>query len=438
MGSIPIVSAVSQIYGCDNEINEKRYQEFMNKFKSLYNQDPEFIVRAPGRVNIIGEHIDYCGMPVLPMAIEPDILVAVTRRNDNTIQVNNENSGAYKPFTFTHTQGETVEIDTSNHFWGNYFKCGYRGAYEATNEPAVRGMNCLLGGNLPTGSGLSSSSALVCCSAMTFSLVNDTKLTQSEIVECAVKAERYVGVNGGGMDQTCSIMAKNSSALFIEFHPKTAVTDVKFPKTDPQIAFVIANTLVTSNKKDTAPVCYNLRVVETRIAALMLAKHLQIQDFMNIANPLTMKIVMDMHLNEDAEIKQCGETEVWCRKLGKMVDISKAFFGKNQGGFTWEQCAEYLGMTVEELKIKVQTDRFPVIAESLQLYNRTLHVYSEALRVVKFRQICENGGDNNGPTIQRLGELMNESQESCDGLFNCSCEELNTLCGIARYVVNDC
>lgn len=72
--------------------------------------------------------------------------------------------------------------------------------------------------------------------------------------------ERLVGVNSGGMDQSASVFSQPLNLLHIEFVPKLQATAIPLPETNPPFSFVIANTLVTSNKQLTAKYCYNLRV----------------------------------------------------------------------------------------------------------------------------------------------------------------------------------
>lgn len=67
----------------------QRYAALKERFKSKYGEEPLFYARAPGRVNLIGEHIDYCGYSVLPMAIEHDILMAVSLNDDSEIRLAN-------------------------------------------------------------------------------------------------------------------------------------------------------------------------------------------------------------------------------------------------------------------------------------------------------------------------------------------------------------
>jgi len=67
----------------------RRYQKIKETFKRKYGCDPEFYARAPGRVNIIGEHIDYCGYGVLPMAVEQDIVIAVGKNESKMLKLCN-------------------------------------------------------------------------------------------------------------------------------------------------------------------------------------------------------------------------------------------------------------------------------------------------------------------------------------------------------------
>ncbi|KAJ2554811.1 galactokinase [Coemansia sp. RSA 1933] len=437
MHPVTMFTALSDIYADDLLKHGARFQALAEEFIKMYSIKPAFIARAPGRVNIIGEHIDYCGFPVFPMAIVPDCLIAVRPVDDSTtIKLANINY-EFPVSEFSYDPRCTVAINNSQHDWTNYFRCGYKGALDAIECRTPKGMQCLMDGNVPRCVGLSSSSALVCCAALATMKANNKLLSQEMVVEASVASERYIGTNGGGMDQTTSIMSQPHSASFIEFDPDLNVTPVKLPSTDPPLAFVIANTLVTSDKHVTAPVCYNLRVVETRIGALILAKHLGIADRPACKNvdPLTFKIVMDEYFSG----KGCAgrsDVEVWIERLEAMLTTSTAAFCSHPEGYTREQMAAELEMSVQDLNGKVHESQFPVRAERFQLLKRAQHVFSETLRVVRFRQICEqerSADTTSSSSVGReLGELMNQSQDSCRDLFDCSCRELDELCAIAR------
>ncbi|KAJ2678115.1 galactokinase [Coemansia spiralis] len=428
-------TAISDIYADNLLKHGVRYQTLVEKFVSIYGEKPDFIARAPGRVNIIGEHIDYCGFPVFPMAIVPDCLVAVRSIEEKIVDLANVNH-EYPARRFSYNPVSMVSIDNSQQDWTNYFKCGYKGALKAIDCNAPKGMQCLMDGNVPRCVGLSSSSAVVCCAALATMEANNRLLSQENVVEASVASERYIGTNGGGMDQTASIMSQPHSASFIEFDPELSVTPVRIPSTEPPLAFVIANTLVAFDKAVTAPVYYNLRVVETRVGALILAKCLGIADRPACKNvdPLTFKIVMDEYFSgQDTAGK--SEVDVWIERLTAMFKASSETFGSHPGGYTRDEMAQELGITTQQLSNKVHEAQFPVRAERFQLLKRAQHAFSEALRVVRFRQICEQTNDRSstcGDVGKALGDLMNQSQDSCRDLFECSCKELDELCEIAR------
>ncbi|OMJ13487.1 Galactokinase, partial [Smittium culicis] len=216
-------SNISEIYSTDLTSHSERFSNLKKRFEEIYGESPEFIARSPGRVNVIGEHIDYCGMPVFPMAVEQDTIVAFRAKDGNQVNVSNMNAEKYQSFSFNFSKEDIVHIDSKVHAWSNYFKCGYKGAIEKMKIDSPKGMDCLVDGNVPTGSGLSSSSSFVCTVVLAVQKANGYSLDKEQIVKTSVDSERYTGVNGGGMDQTCSVMATGSSALFIEFYPKLRV-----------------------------------------------------------------------------------------------------------------------------------------------------------------------------------------------------------------------
>ena len=91
--TVPIATQLSEVYqntdGAIKAIHEPRYTNLAARFKALYGVKPDMYVRAPGRVNIIGEHIDYCGYSVLPAALEQDFIMAYVLTDDDTITINN-------------------------------------------------------------------------------------------------------------------------------------------------------------------------------------------------------------------------------------------------------------------------------------------------------------------------------------------------------------
>lgn len=92
----------------------------------------------------------------------------------------------------------SVEVDSSKHDWGNYFLAGYKGTIEHAKVSKPAGMQCMIAGTVPQGSGLSSSSAFVVCSALATMHANKLQFGKRELATMCAKAEHYVGTEGGG------------------------------------------------------------------------------------------------------------------------------------------------------------------------------------------------------------------------------------------------
>ena len=236
----------------------------------------------------------------------------------------------YPERSFHHSQDNFVEIDASIHEWSNYFKCGYKGVCEELNlkEEAI-GFYAMVDGIVPSGAGLSSSSAFVCCSALATLTVNQKSMPKGQLTQVCIRGERYAGVQTGGMDQSISIMAPLGSPLLIHFYPNLLAESVSFAAED--YAFVIANTLVTADKHVTAPTNYNLRVVETRLAAALLAKKLRLNTKGSI---LTLREVQELYLPAKNMIDA----------LDILLEFVENHFDKNM--YSRDQIAQLLNMSV--------------------------------------------------------------------------------------------
>ncbi|OLL26251.1 Galactokinase [Neolecta irregularis DAH-3] len=421
--TVPFVSSLADIYSHDIlKAQEYRWNSVIQKFVELYSKEPDFLVRSPGRVNLIGEHIDYSDFGVLPMAIIPDILIAFkVEKSSDQIQLHNTNP------RFKHCQWDVLshDIDADKLEWSNYIKAGF---VKAMNGGSSVGMKCLVDGSIPTGAGLSSSAAVICSSALSCLIANgERKIDKRRLVDMAIVAEKLVGVNTGGMDQSASVFGDIGSALYIEFYPSLKVQTVTFPATQPEMVFVIANTLVNADKHDTAPTNYNLRVVETTLAAQILGCSLKLGT-LHSRNGFggTLREIFDrfFYNNDEPHIEEIRKLEIMCEKV-------KEIFPQTDG-YTHEEAARMLRVSKEELIEKYMT-KFPIRAESFQLRNRALHVFSEARRVLQFKALLlTRPNENKHELVKQLGKVMNESQDSCRNLYNCSCPEIDEIISIAR------
>lgn len=160
------------------------------------------------------------------------------------------------------------------------------------------------------------------------------------------------------MDQSASVLGLEGSALYITFKPALSAKAVSFPKSNPELTFVIAKSFVQADKHTTGPVNYNLRVVECTLAAKILA----------IKHGLTLPedhgpLGSTLRGFQDTYFEQQGGTLSHEEQLKKCIEIVKEDLSKEEG-YTLEEMTEILGISEEELTQKYMT-RFPSMYSSL-------------------------------------------------------------------------
>lgn len=232
------------------------------------------------------------------------------------------------------------------------------------------------------------------------------------------------------MDQSASVFSERGSALFVSFSPSLSARPVSFPKTNPELVFMVAQSFVTSNKQVTGPIHYNLRVVECSMAAAVLNAMLcPGTSLPKDAGPLGVSL-HGFHLNYFKDTQKSLNEQ-----LAELVELTKSKLTKEEG-YTLEEVASAAGVSVDDIKARFMSS-FPVRGEYFKLRQRALHVFTEALRVLEFMTLLEDEKEHSktGDTTEynkKLGALMNATQDSCRTLYECSCPEIDELCTIAR------
>ena len=176
------------------------------KFLETFGEEPDLVAAAPGRVNLIGEHIDYSEGFVLPFAIKDRTLVAARKRDDSTVRV-----------ASAQRRNKIVTVDIKD------VKPGLKGEWERYalgvlwSMGVKSGVDLMIDGHVPLGAGLSSSAALECSVATAMNHLFDMGFNLEELARLTQKAEnQYVGVPCGIMDQSVSLMATNGFALLLD------------------------------------------------------------------------------------------------------------------------------------------------------------------------------------------------------------------------------
>lgn len=204
-------------------------------FEATFENSPEKLVQAPGRVNLIGEHTDYNDGFVLPCAINYQAVVAASAREDNKVKVVSvDYDCAIDSFEISD------DIPHSEQQWANYVRGVVK--HLVLRGCKFGGANIVVSGNVPQGAGLSSSAALEVVIGQTFKSLYQLDISQQELALNAQEAEnKFVGCNCGIMDQLISAEAKKDHALLIDCRSLTTK-----PVSLPEGYSVV---IINSNKK---------------------------------------------------------------------------------------------------------------------------------------------------------------------------------------------
>jgi len=322
-------------------------EEITNAFVHLYGAHPR-IYRAPGRVNLIGEHTDYNEGFVMPMAINFSTYVAMTKRDDRVIKIHSDTFKEAASIDLTHAPARGQK------HWSDYaFGVALR-LQEAGH--VISGANMLVHGEVPLGSGLSSSAALEVATGLGLLDISREKIDRLQLAKTCQKAENeFVGARTGLMDQFIACFGKAGHAVMLDCR---SLESQALPIPD-EVSVVVCNTLV---KHELASSEYNARREQCEAGVRILAHHLpdvnslrdasvaDVEKFKGELGEIVFKRCRHVASENDRvraaaralqerDLKTLGKLmfesheslrddyEVSCRELDVMVDLARAIDG---------------------------------------------------------------------------------------------------------------
>lgn len=256
---------LQRCYGPTTQQQISRYAAALAHFRALYGAGLVQLFRAPGRVNLIGEHTDYNQGFVLPAALDKDVVMLGRPRRDRTLRVANMEPG-YPPVEFVLSD---VIPPAPRGDWSNYL----RGPAQMLAQQAeVPGMDLLVIGTppfgVPRGVGLSSSSAVVVATAVTLAHQAGLPYATPAFAHACADAEWYVGTRGGIMDHFAALLTQRDHALFLDCRARPDGTYVT-----RQIPFPASHRLLVIDSgvhHDNIRGEFNLRVAACRAGVALL------------------------------------------------------------------------------------------------------------------------------------------------------------------------
>jgi len=216
-------------------------REAIDQLKSTFDKEATVIAAAPGRVNLIGEHIDYCDGFVLPFALAHSIVIAAAPNGTNTVRL-------------ASSQGsDIVEIDISNEIleddpkWANYPR-GVMQYFREETGCTLEGFDAYITSNVPSGGGLSSSAAFELATATLLEgLTGHTVDTRTKALLCQKAEHNYAHCPCGIMDQFASAFGKKDRLVLIDCQSGEPTL---IPIENPDLTVIIANTCVSHELSD--------------------------------------------------------------------------------------------------------------------------------------------------------------------------------------------
>lgn len=286
----PFGRAVVGIYGDRPGILRERMtliRRALVAFGRKYGrQSVAAIVRCPGRINLMGRHIDHQGGHCNPLAIDREVVMVVQARRDDVVELSNVDPMSFPPRRYS--LGELnrvlppdewkafVDAQTTVDFlaknagcWSLYVLAAILRLQNRFPEKQFRGMNLMVAGDIPIAAGLSSSSGMVVAAAEAAILINNLPVEKDEFPVLLGEGEWFVGTRGGFNDHAAMKLAQRGSVLKVKFFDFEVEEVVAFP---PECCLAICDSGVKARKSESTKHIYNAKVTAYAMAKALLKK----------------------------------------------------------------------------------------------------------------------------------------------------------------------
>ncbi len=269
---------LSDIYGNDLRLIKERkiaLSKIVSEFSRIFGSDQLCsISRAPGRVNLMGRHIDHQGGYINTIAINKEILIAFSPRIDHKVVIKNSDENSYSPRELIpHSLLDFLSYDCWEKMvnspkvkelnknitgdWSLYILAVYTRIQYQFKGKQLNGLDCCVSGNIPAASGLSSSAALGVAFANALLQVNNLQLSNKLLIELIGESKLFVGFMGGIGDQAAIISGRLGYINKIGLYPFHIANQYPFPK---DVKIIIAFSGTVAKKGGKAKELYNQRV----------------------------------------------------------------------------------------------------------------------------------------------------------------------------------
>jgi len=278
-------SILTTLYSDKLAEQKTRYIDLINLFINKYGDKKVVITRSPGRVNLMGRHIDHRGGGINIMATDKDVVFVSALRDDDVVNIANaDDIFPDRTFSISKVLGDkkydkwldylddprvAAELAESKGCWSNYVKSAViRAQFE--NEMPLCGMDMVASGTIPVAAGLSSSSSIVVAVMEALVSLNCMNVSDDEFIKLCGEGEWFVGSRGGAGDHAAMKCGKADRIVHLDFKPFGVGENVPFSN---KYAVIGANSMIKAKKSEGSKDKFNAKVAAYEFS-LMLIKRL--------------------------------------------------------------------------------------------------------------------------------------------------------------------
>lgn len=418
------------LYGEKVVEQKQRYVDVLNHFITKHGDKEVVITRAPGRVNLMGRHIDHRGGGINVMVTDKDIVFVSSIREDDFVNISNVNPNyPDKSFSISQTLGEkkydkwldyladervVASLKENYGCWSNYVKSAViRAQFEY--DSALCGMDMVASGTIPVAAGLSSSSSIVVSVMEATVALNSLNITNKEFINLCGEGEWFVGSRGGAGDHGAMKCGKAKQVVHMSFKPFEVGESATFLD---KYAVIVANSMLKAKKSEGIKDKFNAKIASYEFAFMLIKKLFPERNFVEFRDIAKVRPYSEIY----KIIKAIPETIT----RGAILALAPEYKDKIKEIFSTHQDPDFYdlrGVALYGIAECVRADR------CIKLLNEGQY---QALG--ELMKISHNGDRVGGARItdNDLERLYKENADvalQC-GRYGCSTEQIDYLCDV--------
>lgn len=408
------------------ETSSLRWQAAVQCFHEFYGAGAVHVLRAPARINILGEHVDYVSyLPTASLALgsREHAMWLLWRATEDRQVRGASTDERFAPFSFP---VDEITADAAQHswesylfnrplpapHWSNYVRGAIAYARWQQGAQIKRGFSFLIDATIPPNSGASSSSALVVLSGAAIRLANQIEFQLAELARDSAQAEWFAGTRGGALDHMTICLAQAGSAVHIA-HTEQRSEQVSLP--DDELRWLTFFTHPADKGREVM-LAYNERAAVARV--------------------LIPAVISGWDVNKPQYLAHWVDCrEAWRAGAQRALDGLQALLNELPATLTLQEAAEFYPPARAECQ-----RLFPMLAQEksatpLKLRDRAQHHLGEIRRVAAAVELLRGATSNEAEieVVRRaFGQLINESHASLRDLYEVSTPQVERLVAIVR------